>query len=522
MSAVLNIDEPAEFFAPSNHSALDILLEQYGQARRDIGQVSEFMASEAMQRAAVFFFEGGKERFHRWVPNAGEVFNEPAAVRALNASYWQRALSLTDVLDYMPDAKRKEWNAQIEGMTTPEFEASTVFATLDSLLSQRMDFLAEMVDGIFRGLSGEHVTNRPEGFSRRMIISSVYCGYGMTGQRAGLIHDLRSVIAKFMGRDQPHHWATREALEHFRKSTGEWHLMDGGALRVRVYKKGTAHLEVHPDLAWRLNQVLAHLYPLAIPARHRQRPAKAARREFQLMERPLPFAVLHLLSSARYHSRTLKTGYLWADADKYAMAEAVRVIEAIGGVREVDGSFSFDYDAAGVIGEILTSGVIPDHKSHQYYPTPRKLAEEAVRLAAIQPDHSCLEPSAGQGAIAGLLPMERTQCIEVSELHCRVLEAKGHTVHQGDFLGVDASRKFDRIVMNPPFSLGRAQSHIEHAATLLAPGGRLVAILPASYAGKDVLPALTCTWSRVYENEFAGTSVDVVVLVAQCGRAGNE
>lgn len=52
-------------------------------------------------------------------------------------------------------------------------------------------------------------------------------------------------------------------------------------------------------------------------------------------------------------------------------------------------------------------------------------------------------------------------------------------------------------------------------ATKLAPGGRLVAIVPASAVGKDVLPGLNVTWSRVYNNEFAGTSMSVVILVGE-------
>jgi hypothetical protein len=514
MSAVLAIDEAPEFFAPSNSDALDVLLGQYRQARQNVERVARFMASDEMLAATTYFFEGNKERFHRYTPNAVEVFSEAAAIPALNAAYWQRALNLTDVLDYMPDKRRQEWFEHIEKLETPEFEEKTVRATLGSLLAQRMDFLAEMVDGIFRGLSGEHVTNRPEGFGKRMIIDGAYSEYGMTGRKAGLIHDLRSVIAKFMGRDQPHYGVTGRALEHFRKRPGEWHLMDGGALRVRAYKKGTAHLEVHPDMAWRLNQVLAHLHPMAIPARHRQCPAKNTTREFTLMQRPIPFAVLKLLSEARYHDRMLETGPRWGDADKHVKAEAVRVIEAIGGADAGAGSFVFDYAAGEVIGDVIASGMLPDHKSHQYYPTPRRLAEEAVRLAEIGPTHWCLEPSAGQGALADLLPKDRTRCVEASALHCKVLEAKGYPVLCGDFLRVAEGRIYDRIVMNPPFSEGRALAHIQHAATHLALGGRLVAILPASYAGKDVLPGLKTQWSRVYSNEFVGASVDVVILTA--------
>ena len=55
---------------------------------------------------------------------------------------------------------------------------------------------------------------------------------------------------------------------------------------------------------------------------------------------------------------------------------------------------------------------------------------------------------------------------------------------------------------------------LEHAESMLSNGGRLVAILPASTKGKDVLPGMSCEWSKVFANEFAGTSVSVVILVA--------
>lgn len=91
------------------------------------------------------------------------------------------------------------------------------------------------------------------------------------------------------------------------KATGEWHVVDGGALRIRVYKKGTAHLEVHPDMAWRLNHALAHLYPLAIPAQHRQRPARRAK-DFPLMQRLLPFEVLDLIVRSLTLEQALEKG----------------------------------------------------------------------------------------------------------------------------------------------------------------------------------------------------------------------
>jgi tRNA1(Val) A37 N6-methylase TrmN6 len=158
---------------------------------------------------------------------------------------------------------------------------------------------------------------------------------------------------------------------------------------------------------------------------------------------------------------------------------------------------------------------VPDVKTHQYYPTPASIASIVVDLAAIGPDDIVLEPSAGQGGLAQFLPFERTTCIEISKLHCDILTAKGFAAVQSDFLAwASAAPKFDRIVMNPPFSEGRALAHLQVAANLLKPAGRLVAVLPASMKGKDVLPGWALEWSDVHSGEFAGTGVSVAILTA--------
>lgn len=516
-------DEPG-FFAPASTGLLDTLIAQYRQAHGHIETVANFMTGPDMTTAAGFFFAASREQFGRAVPNANRIFDAKPAFRALDANYWNRALDITDVMDYMPAARRKEWNEQIDAMTTPKFTEDTVKATMTSLLAQRLHFLAERVDGIFRGLSGEHVTNRPEGFSRRMIIDNAFAtSFGMSvfGGKSDLIHDLRSVIAKFMSRDQPGRRSTMSALSRFHRHTGQWFDMDGGALRVRVYKKGTAHMEVHPDIAWQLNRVLAHLYPTAIPAQHRRRPAKkqGTKKNFRLIERPIPFSVLNPVSEANFERKescwVLQVGYYdYSEADKHSRREIRRVLEAIGGVEHGQGEFRFDYDAGDTIGGLITLGAIPDHRSYQYFPTPGRIAAEVISLAGIKKNDRCLEPSAGQGALAKHMPAERTTCVEVSALHCEVLKAKGHQAEQADFLRWQADEPFNVICMNPPFSEDRAKAHLEHAASMLAPGGRLVAVLPASMAGQDLLQGINLTWSSVYDNEFAGTSVSVVILKA--------
>lgn len=502
--------EADEFFAPTPYTAIDHLFGEYAAKREAI---ERFMAELSDARMGIMhYFQCGNAREDRAMPDPTVLFQLGGALAALNADFWNRALSLTDVYDCMPTARREEWNKSIRKMTTPEFTEDNVRATLETLLAARSKFLAERVDGIFRGLSGKHVTNSPAAFGTRMIIDYVFSYYSSSYQasKADLINDLRCVIAKFMGRDDPRYNESRRMLEACREDHGVWHSVDGGALRVRCYMKGTAHLEVHEDMAWRLNAILHSLYPAAIPASFRTPPKRKAK-VHKPMQRPLPFAVVALLGDLRGHGNTREPGYQTAD-NKFARKEAVRVLESIGAVFD-GGVYRFDYDPHDVLREIVVSGCVPDKVSHQYYPTPERVAQAAVAMLDPHDGGSYLEPSAGQGAIAELLPKDRTTCIEISEVHCAILRAKGFTVKQADFIAWAARHDgcFDRIAMNPPYAEGQYMAHVEAAASLLAPGGQMVAIVPASQRGKDLVPGMRSEWSEVFVNEFAGTSMDVAI-----------
>lgn len=290
-----------EFFAPAATDMISSLVAQYQQGRQRIADVAAYAQGEVFQSVLGYFLTGNATEDRGRVQlssMAAQLFQEPGAVAQLNAAYWQKALDLTDVYNAMPQDRRSQWNEQIrnpagvkknrggsgewETPPLPDFEEKTVRGTLAGLLNNRAKFLAERVDGIFRALSGEHVTNSPAAFGKRMIIAHV-----TAWERVGYINDLRCVIAKFMGRDEPKWDASAPVVTWARRSRrGEWVTLDGGALRLRCYMCGTAHLEVHPDIAWRLNCVLAKLYPAAIPPQFRAKPKKKPK-NFVLMGRPL-------------------------------------------------------------------------------------------------------------------------------------------------------------------------------------------------------------------------------------------
>lgn len=493
--------ENFELFAPVPVGTIEALIEERDRLLSSIQRIAGAVADEA----AVEFFTTGTEARH-----IGDLFDEGRATKVLDATMWQRALEATDILTIMPEDRRREWREQIEKRETPPFQGDTVVPTLEHLLAERPLFLAERVDGIFRALSPTHLTNSPWGFGKRMILANVIDQWNyVESQQAGHINDLRAVISMLMGRGEIHHSSTRYLLGLLKNTPGVWHDVDGGAVRLRVYKKGTCHIEIHEDMAWRLNAILALLHPRAIPSEHRRPPQKTSKK-VELMQHLIPFPVLYLLEDLRAggDDRSYTSPWSWSQADKHVRQAAERVIESLGGAIS-NGRIEFGYAAKSVLDHVIMSGSIPDEKSHQFYPTPPDMARRAVEWAEIGPDHQCLEPSAGQGAIADLLPKDRTLCVEASSTFAEILRANGHDVICQDFLEVELST-FDRIVMNPPYSEGRWRTHVERAISLLEPGGVLVAILPASAVGSFEAPGRAISWTP--PERFPGVSIDVVMM----------
>lgn len=264
--------------------------------------------------------------------------------------------------------------------------------------------------------------------------------------------------------------------------------------------------------------------PAAIPSEFRTAP-KRKPRDIELIQKPIPFTVISALCEASEYAPLVENAQyrkvrnpvensieLKYSLDKFTHNQAGEVLEAIGGVRQKAGYYQFDYDPKRILNEVISSGCIPDHKSHQFYPTPSSLAELAVSYADLQDGMTSLEPSAGQGGLANRMHIGVTTRVEVSDLHCRILQEKGHRWIGGDFLKLDITDRFDRVVMNPPFSDGRWWAHVEHAAKLLNDDGVLVAIVPASAWNKYGITGYDVEWISRHDGEFSGTSVSVAIM----------
>lgn len=518
---------PETFFKSVESSVIEQLLWAHASDKKRIERLHTLSEEKGMKEAISYFLRADGEPFAS-TQKFGAI---EKAFKILDADYWQRALNATDVKDHMPQARRTEWDDSIMSLDVPAFDLETVVGTLRELLLERDKFFAERVDGIFYALSGEHVTNAPEGFSKRMILYVADKDGYVNTTMAGHVNDFRIVMGKLLDTDiTPSLSKTMDIISECRRTSGEWRSIDGGAFRMKVFLKGTAHLEVHPDIAWKLNEVLAFLHPKAIPAAFRRQPQRKKLREFSLTRNVIPSDVRYVISEMNFaviygrrgvhddaplrQSQDTYTLPYSQTKDKHLKEKVLRVLQACGGQILSNGDIYFDYDFEAIREDLLVTGLIPDQKAYQFYPTPEPIAKKIVELAGIEPGHRTLEPSAGIGGLADFIPADDLTCVELAELNCRILREKGFSnVVEADFLTWRHGKGlFDRIVLNPPFSMSRAEAHFTAAAEMLNQDGVLVALLPDSLRGKSPLAGFDYEWEALPAGSFPGVSIDLSIL----------
>jgi len=145
----------------------------------------------------------------------------------------------------------------------------------------------------------------------------------------------------------------------------------------------------------------------------------------------------------------------------------------------------FDYDVSEAIEQVLQTGEYTDAKKEfQFFETPIHLAEMLVSMAAIEPEMTVREPSAGKGriitAIKANCPDTYISAIELNPENVDYLKnnlsANFDKIEQGDFLKTDD--RFDVFIANPPFSKQQDIDHVNHMLDLA--NVRVVSVMSAS------------------------------------------
>ncbi|HIB5751880.1 TPA: DUF4942 domain-containing protein, partial [Klebsiella pneumoniae] len=465
------------------------------------------------------------------------------------AEYWRKVTDMTGALLIMPAERRDQWRSQFtlglqkvtkrdrggferqveEFVGVPEFTADTVIPTMTSLLNDRHKYLAERVYGLFKALSPTHKTNKTYGFSEKLIIS--YCvtdfwnsSVSLNYHKSDVIDDLRVMLHFFAHKEFITLNRCSEMLSAAYRAhgceTGKWMNVDGNLMRVKIFKNGNAHFEIHPDVAWKLNEVLAYSMPAAIPAPCRKAPTTKAPKEFGYIQKTVTTKTRIAIRDRRHNSANETWYFSDSSLQKTEIQDLERTLSFIGGVK-MSGSWKFPYEPSTTFDSIVSMGVIPEVKSHQFYPTPASIAQYVAQILKCQPTDQVLDPDAGRGDLVAFLdvPEENITSVEISPLFCDILGAKGFNVYNKDFLAWSkefiTAPGYDKIAINPPYSEGRAKEHTLAALNHLNEKGIMAAVLPAGYKPEEWIGSeFVCAKShREFAEEFEDTGITVAVFV---------
>lgn len=179
--------------------------------------------------------------------------------------------------------------------------------------------------------------------------------------------------------------------------------------------------------------------------------------------------------------------------------------------------FIFDKDPREKLGLALETGKIVDEKKErQAFYTPEVIADEIALLADLA-GCSVLEPSAGDGNLAKScvkFGAKAVDCIELEE-NCyeNLIQLNSGKVFCKDFLEIEPNLRYERVVMNPPFSKRQYVKHISHAIKFLKPDGKLFAVVPNNDCEK--IKDLGCRIVKSFSNgafKESGTMVSTALV----------
>ena len=156
-------------------------------------------------------------------------------------------------------------------------------------------------------------------------------------------------------------------------------------------------------------------------------------------------------------------------------------------------------------------------KDLQYYPTPAKVVQKIVADLYDIKGKRVLEPSCGCGRFMDELRNAGAHVVgcEYDATRAAICEAKGHRVMRMNFLETVPTADFDCVVMNPPFAGRHYAKHVRHAMKFLKPGGKIVAILPATARyDHGELDDLSPRWTDLPVGAFSESGTNINTTVA--------
>ncbi|WP_075662473.1 methyltransferase [Streptomyces acidiscabies] len=192
--------------------------------------------------------------------------------------------------------------------------------------------------------------------------------------------------------------------------------------------------------------------------------------------------VLKVIRSATVDGLTLR---LNGKLDRTLYDRVNLALQAVGGTwNRYQRAHIFPFAAADAIAGLLATGEVITDVDRGYFPTPKPLVEQLLDLAELEAGCEVLEPSAGRGAIAEAAAARGAvvDCIELDTARAEHIRAGGYAreVTAADFFNVKVQRRYQRVIMNPPFADRQDIRHVQRALRFVQPGGLVVAVMYGS------------------------------------------
>lgn len=150
-------------------------------------------------------------------------------------------------------------------------------------------------------------------------------------------------------------------------------------------------------------------------------------------------------------------------------------------------AFVFNFDPQLLLDKLLNSNKTNIKKTIQFFPTPSHIVDLMLEQIELADDFSILEPSAGQGAIISEIIKQVPNAIidycEIEPINVEILKNKFNNINMvgDDFLKLDNTKLYDRIIANPPFAKSQDIIHIRKMFDLLNKNGVLVSVCSTSW-----------------------------------------
>lgn len=221
-----------------------------------------------------------------YLPRSGGVINNGCKwdcgheLKEWERDRWSKLLDQSGLKDFMDAVARAQWDKQYYANDFPPFTAENISAAFDGIHADRGMMVSRGVQELFARLSNDHVTNKPNQFTNKIILLWVCETWGRGyrsirhGGNVDLIDDLSRTIHICRGIPAPAGYEQRaysvlgEACKQGKDTVAEFPFFT-----VRMYYgKGTAHVVFrHDEDVKRLNAMLSMATGgMQVPNNHRK------------------------------------------------------------------------------------------------------------------------------------------------------------------------------------------------------------------------------------------------------------